>query len=77
MWYFLSFLALGKPQNGYQEASFLISIFPNPLCLLLSLSFILEFALLQIDSVVSFLLATQKHFAVLKHFPCAVYRRGM
>lgn len=77
MWYFLNFLALGKPQNGYQEASFLISIFPNPLCLLLSLSCILEFALLQIDSVVSFLLATQKHFAVLKHFPCAVYRRGM
>lgn len=48
--------------------------FPLP-SLCLSLSCFLEFALLQIHGVVS--PATQQHFAALKHFPCAVYRRRM
>jgi len=68
------FLPSGKLQRDYQEASFLISSFPS-YSLILPMSSFPELALLQIHSVVSFLAAVQKCFAVLKHFPWIVSRR--
>lgn len=70
------FLPLGKLQRDYQEASFFISSFPTPFVFLCMSSFS-EFILPQIHSVVSFLPAMQKHFAVLKDFPWIAHRRRM